>query len=246
MKKTGIAFLLISVLGLSGCESLNQVANQYGGSLGTVLTTTPTNIEIGTALRQALEEGTGISTAKLSSTNGFLGNAAVKILMPPEAQKVESTLRSLGLNSLCDNVITSLNRAAEDAVKEAKPIFVSAIKQMTFQDVTNILLGNSDAATQYFKRTTSAALAEKFRPIVNSSISKVGATKYWSDLASAYNKVPTVKPVTTDLTSYVTDKAIAGLFVEIATEELKIRQNVNARSTATMQKVFAYADQQKK
>lgn len=245
MTKIGIVALLSGAFLISGCESLNQVANQYGGSIVNVLGT-PTNSEIGLALKQALEEGAGYSTSKLSATNGFLGNAAVKILMPEEAKKVESTLRSLGFNSLCDNVITSLNRAAEDAAKEAKPILVNAIKQMTFQDVTNILLGNKDAATQYFRRTTTQQLTEKFKPIVNSSVAKVGATKYWTELTTAYNKIPTVKPVTTDLTSYVTEKAIQGLFVEVAAEELKIRENVSARSTTLMQKVFAYADQQKK
>lgn len=245
MKKTGIIALLSGIIVISSCDSLNQVANQYGGTIVNALGT-PTNAEIGTALKQALESGAGASTSKLSATNGFLGNAAIKILMPPQAQKVESTLRSLGLNSLCDNVITSLNRAAEDATKEAKPILVNAIKQMTFADVTNILLGDKDAATQYFKRTTTASLTEKFKPIVSNSINKVGATKYWTELTTTYNKIPLVTPVTTDLTSYVTERAIAGLFVEVAQEELKIRENVGSRSTALMQKVFAYADQQKK
>ena len=245
MKKLVTIILLSGTFLISGCESLNQVANQYGGTIVNALGT-PTSAEIGTALKQALENGAGASTSKLSATNGFLGNAAVKILMPEEARKVESTLRSLGFNTLCDNVITSLNRAAEDATKEAKPILVNAIKQMTFQDVTNILLGDKDAATQYFKRTTTASLTEKFKPIVSNSVGKVGATKYWTELTTAYNKVPMVKPVTTDLTAYVTEKAIQGLFVEVASEELRIRENVGARSTALMQKVFAYADQQKK
>ncbi len=245
MKKIVTIILLTGTFLISGCDSLNQVANQYGGTIVNALGT-PTSTEIGTALKQALENGAGASTGKLSATNGFLGNAAVKILMPEEARKVESTLRSLGFNTLCDNVITSLNRAAEDAAKEAKPILVNAIKQMTFQDVTNILLGDKDAATQYFKRTTTASLTQKFKPIVNTSIGKVGATKYWTELTTAYNKIPMVKPVTTDLTAYVTEKAIQGLFVEVAAEELRIRENVGARSTTLMQKVFAYADQQKK
>ncbi|RRN76198.1 DUF4197 domain-containing protein, partial [Pseudoxanthomonas sp. SGD-10] len=173
MKRTGIVALLCGALLVSSCETLNQAANQYGGMVVNSLGT-PTNQEIGAALKQALENGASSSTSKLSATNGFLGNAAVKILMPPEAQKVESTLRSLGFNSLCDNVIMSLNRAAEDAAKEAKPILVNAIKQMTFSDVKNILLGDKDAATQYFKRTTTASLTEKFKPIVNNSVSKVG------------------------------------------------------------------------
>jgi hypothetical protein len=185
------------------------------------------------------------SADRLSAKDGYLGNLAVKILMPPEAQKVENTLRSLGLNSLCDNVIMSLNRAAEDAAIQAKPIFVNAIKQMSFQDVTNILLGQQDAATMYFKRTTSIALADKFRPSINNSLSKVGATRYWGDLTSTYNRIPLVKPINTDLAGYVTDRAIAGLFIEVAQEELKIRQNLAARSTSLLQKVFGYADRQR-
>lgn len=241
--KTAIVALLSSTILLSSCDTLNQVAGQYGGVL--TQTGAPTQTEIGLGLKQALELGTGYGVDRLSTQNGFLGNAAVKILFPAEAKKVENTLRSLGLNSLCDNVITSLNRAAEDAVKEAKPIFVNAIKQMSFQDVTNILLGDKTAATEYFKRSTNAALASKFRPIISSSINKVGATKYWGDVTSAYNKIPLVTPVNTDLTGYVTDKAISGLFVEIAKEELKIRENVSARSTTLLQKVFAYADAKK-
>src|SRR6201996_9742595 len=123
----------------------------------------PTNLEIGNALKEALQQGTGKSADQLSAVNGFFGNAAVKILFPPEAKKVENTLRGMGLNKLCDNVILSLNRAAEDAAKEAKPIFIDAIKKMTLKDVTGILTGSKDAATQYFKRTTTAALTLKFR-----------------------------------------------------------------------------------
>ena len=229
-----------ATLSLSSCVTLNQVDNQYGGVLneGTV----PITTEMSLGLKQALEFGTTASSNKLSATNGFFGNAAVKILMPPEAQKVENTLRSIGLNKLCDDVILSLNRAAEDAAKEAKPIFVNAIKQMSFQDVSNILLGEQNAATMYFKRRTSAALSDKFRPLVSNSINKVGATKYWTELTTAYNKVPLVKPINTDLTGYVTDRAIDGLFVEIAQEELKIRENIGARSTSLLQKVFGYAD----
>lgn len=241
MKKLVFIGILASTSVLSSCDTLNQYSGVINQALGT-----PSQTEINLGLKQALEFGTNYSADRLSTRDGYLGNLAVKILMPAEAQKVEKTLRSIGLNSLCDNVITSLNRAAEDAAKEAKPIFVNAIKQMSFQDVTNILLGNQDAATNYFKRTTSIALADKFRPIVNNSLSKVGATRYWGDLTSTYNKLPLVTPVNTDLTGYVTSKAIDGLFIEIAKEEMKIRQNLSARSTSLLQKVFSYADQQKR
>ena len=242
MKRIFAVSALSLTLVLSSCDTLNQYAGVLNQAVGVVA---PTQTEMGLGLKQALEFGTNYSAERLSAKDGYLGNLAIKILFPEEARKVENALRAIGLNSLCNNVITSLNRAAEDAAMEAKPIFVSAIKQMSFQDVTNILLGQEDAATLYFKRTTNIALSDKFRPIINSSLSKVGATRYWGDVVNNYNRLPLVKPVSTDLAGYVTDKAINGLFIEIAKEELKIRQNLSARSTSLLQKVFAYADKQK-
>src|SRR5690606_15286388 len=119
-----------------------------------------------------------------SLADGYLKNLDVKILFPEEAKQVEKTLRSIGLGSMCDQVITSVNRAAEDAAKQAKPIFTAAIKQMSFQDVQNILLGDRDAATQYFHRTTTDSLSAKFSPIIDTSLKKVDATKYWSDVTT--------------------------------------------------------------
>ncbi|WP_412466846.1 DUF4197 domain-containing protein [Pedobacter sp. KLB.chiD] len=211
----------------------------------TTATGTPSAFEIGQGIKEALQIGVSAGADRLSVKDGFLGNLAVKILMPPEAQKVERTLRGIGLNKLCDNVIVSLNRAAEDAATEAKPIFISAIKQMTLTDATNILLGNKNAATEYFKRVTTAQLMQKFSPIVSTSLNKVNATRYYSDLTTQYNRLPLVKPVNTNLTEYVTQKAIDGLFVEIAKEELKIRGNLSSRSTTLLQKVFGYADRKK-
>lgn len=240
MKKILILIPFLFVLFCS-CDTLNQVAQGTVQQLGN-----PTNLEINNALKQALELGTSKSSDQLSAVNGFFGNAAVKILFPPEAQKVEKTLRSIGLSKLADNVILSLNRAAEDAAGKAKPIFVNAIKQMTLRDVTNILLGNKDAATEYFKRTTTLQLASSFKPVIQTSLNKVGATKYYTDAATAYNKVPFVSKVNPDITDYVTQKAIDGLFVEIAQEELNIRQNLGARTTPLLQKVFGYYDKNKK
>lgn len=202
----------------------------------------PSILEIGSGLKEALVLGTTKSTDRLSVVDGFLGNRAIKILFPPQAQKAEKALRGLGLNQLCDNVILSFNRAAEDAAKQAKPIFTDAIRQMTIQDVTNILLGPPDAATQYFKRTTSAQLAVAFKPFVQQSLNKVGATKYYSEVAKEYNKIPFVGKINPDINDYVTQKAIDGLFHEIAIEELNIRQNIGARTTPLLQKVFAFAD----
>jgi len=228
---------------LSSCDVQSQA--QLGNILKQLPVGNPTTAEIGLGLKQALEIGTTNGANQLSAKNGFLGNLAVKILFPPEAQKVEKTLRTIGLGSLADNVIVSINRAAEDAAKEAKPIFISAIKQMTITDATNILLGNKDAATTYFKRVTTAQLMEKFRPVIEGSLAKVGATKYWGDAANQYNKIPLVKPVSTDLSAYVAQKAIDGMFIQVAQEELKIRDNIGARSTGLLQKVFGYADKNK-
>jgi hypothetical protein len=234
------AFLIL----LSGCDVQSQA--QLGGILKQIPTSgNPSTSEIALGIKQALEIGTSAGADKLAAKDGFLGNMAVKILFPTEAQKVEKTLRTLGLGSLADNVITSLNRAAEDAATQAKPIFVSAIKQMTIADATNILLGNNDAATNYFKRVTTSQLMEKFKPVIANSLNKVGATKYWGDAAGQYNKLPLVAPVNTDLSAYVAQKAIEGMFIQIAQEELKIRSNLNARSTTLLQKVFGYADRNK-
>ncbi len=239
MKYLKITVAALSVIFLAGCDTLNQA--------GQILTQTgignPTPTEISMGLKQALEFGTTSSTERLSATDGFFANAAVKILFPEEAQKVERTLRSVGLNKLADNVILSLNRAAEAAAVEAKPIFISAVKGMTFKDASNILLsGQQDAATLYFKRVTSDQLAQKFQPIIQSSLNKVGATRYWTDAITAYNSIPLVTRVNPNLSAYVTEKAITGIFLEIAQEELKIRSRISARSTPLLQKVFAYAD----
>jgi len=203
----------------------------------------PSNLEIGNALKQALEQGTLKSATKLSAADGFFRNAAVKILLPPEAAKAEQTLRKMGLNKVCDDAILSLNRAAEDAAKQAAPIFVDAIKKMTLQDVTNILLGQQDAATQYFKRSTTTDLTGKFQPVIKVSLDKVNATKYYGTLATTYNKIPFVKKVNPDIVNYATQKAIEGLFIEIAAQEVEIRKNLGGtRSTPLLQKVFDFAD----
>lgn len=237
--KIGIATLL--TFSFTSCDALNQ-ATEILAQTGN-----PTQTEINMGLKQALEFGTSSSAERLALKDGYFGNMAIKILFPAEAQKVERTLRSLGLNSLADNVILTINRAAEDAAMEAKPIFISAIKQMTIADATNILLGReNDAATQYFKRVTSQQLQEKFRPIIESSLSKVGATRHWSDVINRYNQVPFVTKVNPDLKEYVTQKAMEGLFIEIAKEELKIRDSVSARGTTLLQKVFGYADRNRK
>ncbi len=244
MKISNFFYLLAIIsVSLNSCDVQSQA--QLGNIIKQLPGGNPTPLEMGLGIKQALELGTSRGADLLSAKDGFLGNLAVKIFFPPEAQKVEKTLRSIGLGSLADNVILSINRAAEDAAKEAKPIFLSAIKQMTITDATNILFGNKDAATEYFKRVTTAQLMEKFKPVILSSLNKVGATKYWGDAANQYNKIPLVKPVSTDLSGYVAQKAIDGMFIQVAQQELLIRDNLGARTTTLLQKVFGYADRNK-
>ena len=244
MKISNFIYLLaITSVSLNSCDVQSQA--QLGNIIKQLPGGNPTAVEMGLGIKQALELGTSRGADLLSAKDGFFGNLAVKIFFPPEAQKVEKTLRSIGLGSLADNVILSINRAAEDAAKEAKPIFLSAIKQMTITDATNILFGNKDAATEYFKRVTTAQLMDKFRPVILNSLNKVGATKYWGDAANQYNKIPLVKPVSTDLSGYVAQKAIDGMFIQVAQQELLIRDNLGARTTTLLQKVFGYADRNK-
>jgi hypothetical protein len=171
--------------------------------------------------------------------DGYFKNPEIKIPFPPEVKKVEDRLRQIGLGGEVDKFVMTLNRGAEDAAKEAKPIFITAIKQMTIQDAWAILRGEPDAATQYLKRTTSAQLKEKFKPVIQNSLNKVNATKYYSDIVTRYNQIPLVQKVNPELDSYATDKAIEGLFVMIAREEKEIRANPAARTTELLKRVFA-------
>jgi hypothetical protein len=210
---------------------LSKVSKKLGGT-GTLSAN-----EVADGLKAALDQGVTKGTGLLSATDGFLGNAAVKILMPPEAKKVEEQLRKFGMGKQVDQAITSMNRAAEDAAKSAAPIFLQAIKGMSIQDALGILGGKEDAATQYLKQQTSGPLTEAFRPVIDSSVNKVGATKYWNTIFTNYNKVAAEK-INPDLTAYVTEQALKGVFYQIAQEEMNIRQNPAARGTELLQKVF--------
>ena len=223
---------------LTGCETAQQVLNGMNtGSTGL------TSAEIASGLKEALRIGTQNGTGKLAAADGFFSNAAVKILMPEEAKKVESTLRSIGLGSLVDKAVLSMNRAAEDAAKSATPIFVDAIKKMTITDALGILKGGDYAATNYFKDKTTLSLTNAFRPVIEKALTKVDATKYWNDVFTAYNKFA-AKPVNTDLAGYVTERSLAGIFYEVAQEELKIRKDPAARVTELLKKVFGSVSQQ--
>jgi hypothetical protein len=193
--------------------------------------------EIVSGLKEALYIGAQKSGDKLSATDGFFKDAAVKILLPEQVRNVENKLRMLGLGKTVDNAELSLNRAAEDASKAAAPIFLSAIKKMTVTDALNILRGSDTAATGYLRKTTSPELITAFRPIIEESLKKVDATKYWKDVFSTYNKF-TSNPVDTDINSYVTTKALDGIFYYVAQEEIGIRKNPAARVTDILKTVF--------
>jgi hypothetical protein len=197
-----------------------------------------TEDEVGRGLKEALSKGAEAAAAKVSATDGFFRNDAIKLLWPEDAKKVESKLRSMGMNKLCDDFTLSMNRAAEEACKKAAPIFIKAITSMTLKDAMGILRGSDRAATDYLQRTTSNELRLAFQPEIEKALQQVNATKYWTDIASIYNKIPLVTPVTTDLPGFVTDKAMAGLFVYVAEKEAAIRNNPLERTTEILKRVF--------
>lgn len=230
-------FLILLLPIFSGCAELQDIANQIpGGGYGI------TNAEIASGLKQALNFGIEKQVKKLTEEDGFFRNELVRITLPPELQKVDRTLRDIGLNSLADEGLKVLNRAAEDAVKEATPIFVNAVQEMTFTDARNILLGNNTAATTYLNQKTETPLYSKFNPIIQNSLNRVGATQVWTNIIDKYNSLPLTSKVNPDLADYVTQEALKGVFTMIALEEQEIRTNLSARSTQLLQRVFALQD----
>ena len=217
----------------SSGSAINKVLNAASAyNKDTLSTSTITN-----GLKEALRIGTERGTTKLSSVDGFFKDAAIKILMPEEAKKVEQRLRSIGLGKQVDNAILSMNRAAEDASKSATPIFINAVKKMSIQDATGILKGGDFAATNYLKGKTTGNLSEAFRPVIEQSLAKVNATKYWNTVFSTYNQF-SLQKVNTDLSAYVTEKALEGIFHEIGLQEQKIRKDPLAQTTELLKKVF--------
>ncbi len=193
--------------------------------------------EIAKGLKEALQVGTTKGIEILSKPDGFFGNAAIKILMPPEAAKIEKTLRSIGFNKQVDDAILSMNRAAEDASKEAIPIFTKAIQEMSIDDAVGILKGNDDAATKYLQTKTTDSLTKKFRPSIETSLNKVNATKNWNTIVTQYNKF-SFKKINPDLAAYVTERSLNGIYLQIAAEEAKIRKDPVARSSDLLKKIF--------
>lgn len=235
MKRT-IACLTF-VLALSSCAEMQQVIEQLPQSTGIL-----SQAEIENGLKEALTNGIHKQVNKLTLTDGFFKNEMVKILLPEEVQKVDTKLRQIGMSKLADEGLKIINRAAEDAVKEATPVFIDAVKQMTFSDAKTILMGNEHAATSYLQNTTSTALYAKFNPVIKKSFTKVGADKIWNQIFSKYNSLPLVKKVNPDLTDYTTNKAMEGVFKMIAIEEKDIRTNIQLRTSEALKKVFALQD----
>lgn len=231
--------LFITTTKAQGLKDLfNKVTKKDTGANGnSALGSGLSNGDIISGLKEALKIGTDSSSKKLSMVNGFFGDAAIKILMPEEAQKVEKTLRGVGMGSLVDKAILSMNRAAEDAASGVGNIFFNSIKQMTVTDGLQILRGGDFAATEYLKKHTSTELTEKFRPVIEASLIKTDATKYWSQLFTNYNKF-SFKKINPDLTAYVTERALSGLFLNISLQEQKIRKDPAAQVTGILKSVF--------
>ena len=229
-----ISLILLCLTTLS-CAELQNVVN-------TLPQVGQNSNYVASGLRQALDFGIEKQVTKLTQQDGFYKNQLVKILLPEELQKVDNTLRGIGLSSLADEGLKVLNRAAEDAVKEATPIFVDAVRSITFTDASNILLGPDNAATNYLENRTNQALYAKFNPVIQNSFAKVGADQIWANLINRYNQIPFVNKVNPNLTDYVTQQALQGVYTMIGVEEKKIRTDISARTTTLLRQVFALQD----
>lgn len=239
IKKLLLSMSLLLSISFSSCDELQDIVDAAATGTGGGLSTT----EVARGLKQALIKGAQNGTNELSRTNGYFKNPSVKILFPPAAQKVENTLRNVGLGNMVDRTIEKLNRAAEDAAPKAKDIFVNAITKMTINDAMNILMGSKNAATTYLKRVTTQSLYQAFNPVINRSLSSVGATQVWNEVITRYNNFPTTgQNINPDLDDHVTNKAIDGIFVMIEKEERAIRANPAKRTTDILRKVFAKQD----
>ncbi|MBL0357825.1 MAG: DUF4197 domain-containing protein [Chitinophagaceae bacterium] len=228
MKKLlfGLSFAFL----LSGCDVLQQLPNSVGGI---------TEAEAGQGIKEALSQGLASAVLQLNKEDGFFKDALYKVLLPPDAKKIESALRTIGMGSVVDKAILQINRGAEDAAGYAKPIFVDAIKSMTLQDAIGLVKNGDTSATHFFRVTTTDKLVAVFLPVIKSSLDKVNATKYYSDIVKTYNNLPTTfTKINPNLDSYVTNKATEALFDLVAKEELNIRTNIAARTTDILKKVF--------
>lgn len=225
--------LLLFVISLSSCEILNQLPTSTTGIGGI------TEAEAAQGIKEALGQGLTKAVLQLNNNDGFFKDAFYKILLPPDAKKIENTLRSIGLGNQVDKAILQINRGAEDAAGYAKPIFIDAIKSMTLNDAIGLVRNGDTSATHFFREKTTEKLMTAFRPVIQASLDKVSATKYYGDLVNTYNNFPTtIKKINPDLTSFVTAKATDALFDLVAKEEKNIRNNFAARTTDLLKKVF--------
>jgi hypothetical protein len=245
MKKTLLLLSAVTMISFAQAQTFKNILKKDSAGktgvqkiLGSGSKSSLTNDEIINGLKEALNVGANNASKKLSNVDGFFKDAVIKVLMPEEAKKAEKKLRSMGMGKLVDDAILAMNRAAEDAAKSAAPIFVTAVKQMNFQDAMGILKGGDFAATNYLKEKTTISLTESFRPVIEESLKKVDATKYWNAVFTAYNKFSKEK-VNTDLAAYVTEKALFGIFHQLGQEEQKIRKDPVARTSDLLKKVFA-------
>lgn len=229
--------LFVAIIQLTSCAELQNIVNNLPNASKVI-----TQEQMGNGLRAALDKGITKQVSKLTAENGFYSNELVKIVLPEELKKVDETLRKIGLGNLADKGLQAINSAASDAVKTATPIFVDAVKQITFADAKNILLGQDNAATTYLQNKTNTALYSSFNPVIKNSFSKVGADQIWSNLINKYNSIPFINKVNPDLTDYVTQQALQGVYKMIAVEEKDIRKNVASRTTTLLQQVFALQD----
>lgn len=230
MKRLIVLFTI--AVGLNSCDSLKQLPGLPGGP-------GLTEAEAGQGIKQALGNGLVKAVLQLNKEDGFFKDLIYKVLLPPDAQKIENTLRNLGMGKMVDKAILQINRGAEDAVGTAKPIFVDAITSMTLTDAINIVRGGDHSATDYFRNKTLDKLTAAFSPVIKNSLDKVSATKYYGDVVNTYNNFPTTRnKINPDLPSYVTGKATDALFDLIAKEEKNIRENPVARTTEILKKVF--------
>ncbi len=224
------------------CSEMQTVANQLPNAMGVPLGMGDvSNQEISFGLKQALDFGIQAGVNSLGQKDGFFTNELVRIALPPELQKVDKTLRNIGLGELSDKGLKLLNSAASDAVTTAGPIFKTAVNEMSFGDAKNVLMGGKTAATQYLQNTTTSQLVNAFEPSIHQSLSKVGADRVWEEIITKYNTI-SLNKVNPNLTSYVTEQAVNGVFKMVAQKETDIRSNINARTTDALRKVFALQD----
>ncbi len=230
--------LFLTGIALFGGIEIQQIKAQFSLPKGIL----EKKVDIAAGLKEALNNGISKQVSKLTAIDGFYKNEAVKILLPAELQKVDKTLRGMGMAKLADDGLKVLNRAAEEAVKEATPIFVEAVKNMSFKDAKTILMGNENAATTYLQNETTTALHGKFSPVIQNSLSNVGADKIWATILTKYNAIPLVKKVNPDLKDYVTQETLKGVFKMVAIEEKAIRTNLKERNSEILKKVFSLQD----